>query len=119
MGRVWNTMYTLEPNVAAKPKIWRGYVRAAFPLFATDELEKGKAVFGGLVSMEDRHDDGGKVASWHIFYQSAAPVTVYLDANDTVIGYDFFDTGTRGGIVTRYFNIEIVEHLDSHLFDFP
>ncbi|MCJ1244324.1 hypothetical protein MMC30_001522 [Trapelia coarctata] len=119
IGMVWNTMYSLEPNVAARPKVWKGYVRPAFPLFEKEELVKGGAVFGGFVSMEDRYGDGGKAASWNIMYQDIAPVTVYVDTNDTVVGYDFFDPSMRGGIVTRYFNIDVVEHLDSNLFDFP
>ena len=116
---VWNTLYSLEPNVAARPKIWKGYVRPAFPLFEKEELVKGGAVFGGFVSMEDRYGDAGKAATWNIMYQGIAPVTVYVSTNDTVVGYDFFEPSTRSVIVTRFFNIDVVERLDSHLFDFP
>jgi len=43
----------------AEPKIFRGYVKPSFPLFAEDLLVVERAVFGGLVN--DR--DMGSVAS--------------------------------------------------------
>ena len=52
-------MYTLEPSVSAAPKIWTGFVKPAWPLFADDTLVKSNAVFGGVV--EDQWV--GKVAS--------------------------------------------------------
>jgi len=51
-------------------------------------------------------------------YQGSMPVTVYLDSDNEVVGYDFFDTSTRTRIVNRYFNI-VVGELDGRLFDFP
>jgi hypothetical protein len=51
-------------------------------------------------------------------YQGAAPVTVFLDPNNVVVGYDFYDTTTRTGVVTRYFNIDIGQ-IDGRIFDFP
>lgn len=51
-------------------------------------------------------------------YQDVAPVKVYLDSSDTVVGYDFYDTTTRTGIVNRYFNIEF-GLIDGRVFDFP
>ena len=51
-------------------------------------------------------------------YESAGPVTVYLDASGIVVGYDFYDVTTRTGIVTRFFNIELGE-IGKEVFDFP
>lgn len=51
-------------------------------------------------------------------YQGSEPVTVYLNPGNVVVGYDFFDTTTRTGIVTRYFDID-VGLIDGRVFDFP
>ena len=51
-------------------------------------------------------------------YKDIIPVTVYLDASDTLIGYDFFRTESRTRVVTRYFNI-VTGKLDAKFFGFP
>ena len=55
---------------------------------------------------------------WKIVYESAGPVTVYLDANELVVGYDFYDVTSRTGIVARFFNIELGE-IGEEVFNFP
>ena len=51
-------------------------------------------------------------------FEGSGPVTVYLDSDATVIGYDFYDVTTRTGIANRFFNIEVGE-IDKRVFDFP
>jgi hypothetical protein len=46
------------------------------------------------------------------------PVKVYLNIDNIVMGYDFYDANTRTGAITRFFNVEIGK-LDAVLFDFP
>jgi len=58
------------------------------------------------------------VWQWKIVFEGSGPVTVYLDSDGTVIGYDFYDVTTRTGIVNRFFNIEVGE-IDKRVFDFP
>jgi hypothetical protein len=58
-GLVSNAMYTLEPSIAARPRIYRGYVKPGFPLFEDETLAESRAVFGGVV--DDRYV--GTVAS--------------------------------------------------------
>ncbi len=51
-------------------------------------------------------------------FEGSGPVTIYLDSDGTVIGYDFYDVTTRTGIVNRFFNIEVGK-IDKRVFDFP
>jgi hypothetical protein len=46
------------------------------------------------------------------------PARVYLDVENVVRGYDFYDTASRTGVVTRFFNIQVGE-LDDSIFEFP
>jgi len=46
------------------------------------------------------------------------PVRVYLDVESVVRGYDFYDTSSRTGTVTRFFNIQVGK-LNESLFEFP
>lgn len=62
-GLVSNTLYDLQPCIAATPQIWHGYVNPTFPLFSTDILVTSNAVFGGIV--DDQFN--GKVASVSYF----------------------------------------------------
>ncbi len=58
------------------------------------------------------------VWQWKIVFEGSSLVTVYLDSDGTVIGYDFYDVTTRTGIVNRFFNIEVGE-IDKRVFDLP
>ncbi len=51
-------------------------------------------------------------------YENYGPVTVYLDSSGIVVGFDFYDVGTRTGIRSNFFNIELGE-VDKSIFDFP
>ena len=51
-------------------------------------------------------------------FEGSGPVTVYLDSDGTVLGYDFYDVTTRTGIANRFLNIEVGE-IDKRVFDFP
>ncbi|KAJ9639322.1 hypothetical protein H2199_006355 [Coniosporium tulheliwenetii] len=113
-GLVSNTLYNLEPCIAAPPQLWQGYVNPTFPLFSTDILVTSNAVFGGIV--DDQFN--GKVASWNIMYGGGIPVTVYLDACNTLVGWDSFINGSRTRIITRFFNI-VIGKLDPKYFCFP
>ena len=46
------------------------------------------------------------------------PVTLLLDGNITICGYDFWSPDERTYVITRFFNIVIGE-LNAELFDFP
>ena len=40
---------------------------------------------------------------WKIFYDSI-PVTVFVDACDVIVGYDYFSPGLRTRVITEFFN---------------
>jgi hypothetical protein len=56
------------------------------------------------------------ILQWDIIYQ--VPATAYLNMNNVVQGYDFYDPSTRTEVVTRFFNVEVGK-LDAALFRFP
>lgn len=51
-------------------------------------------------------------------YQGVIPVTVLLDQNNVIQGYDFWSKVRRTYVVTRFFNI-IVGPINGNVFDFP
>jgi hypothetical protein len=53
-----------------------------------------------------------------MLYQGAIPVTILLDEDNTIQGYDFLGTETRARAITRFFNI-MVGQIGKELFDFP
>jgi hypothetical protein len=55
---------------------------------------------------------------WDILYQGVMPVTVLLDKENVVQGYDFIGSETRARAITRFFNI-ILGPFGSDVFDFP
>ncbi|GAM39476.1 hypothetical protein TCE0_034f11058 [Talaromyces pinophilus] len=103
-GLVDNTViYIPIDGNDTSPVSYRGYVNPGFPLIKDDFLVSNGAVFGGLVKRELLPH---QVASWSIMYQSAIPVTVYVDNCNVVVGYDFFSPYERTYVITMYFNTQ-------------
>ncbi|KAF8849594.1 hypothetical protein BDZ45DRAFT_772282 [Acephala macrosclerotiorum] len=113
-GLVSNIMYLFTPSIASPPSILSDYVNSNFPLFTQDILQTRGAVFAGLT----RRDKSGEAASWSFLYQNAIPVTVFLDACNTVIGYDHFAPKFRTRVVTEFFNVE-VGPVPAEVFELP
>jgi len=44
---------------------------------------------------------------WNILYQGVIPVTVYVDACNVVVGYDYFSSNLRTKVVNLFFNTKI------------
>jgi hypothetical protein len=70
------------------------------------------AVFAG----KERTD--ANFAQWSILYQNAIPVSVFVNACDTVVGYDYFSPGLRTRVVTEFFNI-LVGPVPDEVFKLP
>ena len=51
-------------------------------------------------------------------YQGVVPVTVRVNADNTVTGYDFFAVDLRTRVITNFFNI-ILGEIDKTVFEFP
>ncbi|KAK3070173.1 hypothetical protein LTR53_010918 [Teratosphaeriaceae sp. CCFEE 6253] len=83
--------------------LYRDYVESSFPLFGEDLLVKGGAVFTGLV---DRLLVG-QVASWSLLYQGAIPATVFVDACNVVVGFDYWAPNLRTRAVTTFFDTTV------------
>jgi hypothetical protein len=131
-GLVSNILYTFSPSIASPPTIFEGYVNPNFPLFTVDILSSNSAVFTGLV----KRDKNGVVASvsnfsfnppvhglisgcqWSIMYQSAIPVTIFVNECDTIVGYDYFSPGLRTRVITEFFNI-ILGPIPDDIFKLP
>ncbi|PMD49643.1 uncharacterized protein K444DRAFT_712649, partial [Hyaloscypha bicolor E] len=113
-GLVSNIMYSFTPSIASSPTVFNDYVNPSFPLFTEDILVQNSAVFTGLV----RRDMNGVVASWSILYQNAIPVTIFVNAFDTVVGYDYFSPGLRTRVVTEFFNI-LIGPVPDEVFQWP
>ena len=60
----------------------------------------------------------GDVRQWNIMYQGSIPVSVLLDQENVVQGYDFWATNTSVYVVTRFFNI-LVAMIGAEIFGFP
>lgn len=58
------------------------------------------------------------LVQWEILYQGVILVTILLDEDNIVQGYDFVGKETRAHVITRFFNI-IVGPVPSGVFDFP
>lgn len=43
---------------------------------------------------------------WSILYQGVIPVTVFVDACNTVVGYEYFFPVERTHVTTSFFNID-------------
>ncbi|OAA43777.1 hypothetical protein NOR_04352 [Metarhizium rileyi] len=102
-GLVDNTLTSVFRDFA-HPDVWRGYVRTNYPLIRADFLISSEAVFSGLV---ERALIPGKVASWSVMYLGVIPVTVYVDACNTVQGYDYFFPNERTRVTTSFFNTRV------------
>lgn len=81
-GLVQNTILSFDGSLRNQ-KCTTFSVPPAFVLFTPDFLQTQKAVFSGTVT-DDIH---GKVAAWEILFQNTVPVTVFLNANNTVVRY--------------------------------
>ena len=51
-------------------------------------------------------------------YQNEIPVTIFVDACDTVVEYDYFSPGLRTRVVTEFFNI-LVGPVPDEVFKWP
>ncbi|KAF3008558.1 hypothetical protein E8E13_006996 [Curvularia kusanoi] len=103
-GLVDNIVTSYSTHADTAPSVWRDYVNPAFPLFKDTILKDNGAVFGGIV---ERQLVDGMVATWHIMYQGAIPVTVYVNSCNVVVGYDFFSPYLRTRVITEFFNIKL------------
>ncbi|EPS25087.1 hypothetical protein PDE_00018 [Penicillium oxalicum 114-2] len=99
-GLVMNTVTSRKAG-STESQMWSGYVLSNYPLFASDFLIQGEAVFGGLVKRNLRQSH---VASWNIMFMGSIPVTVFVDACGVLAGYDYFSPGLRTRVTTDFFN---------------
>jgi hypothetical protein len=128
-------MYSFTPSIASSPTVFNDYVNPGFPLLTEDILVQNSAVFTGLVrrdmngvvasvcdffvwsfAREERQD--ANCAQWSILYQNAIPVTIFVNAFDTVVGYDYFSPGLRTRVVTEFFNI-LIGPVPDEVFQWP
>lgn len=113
-GLVTNRLYTLSPSVGAEPQCDELPVVPTFPLFLPEVLVTNEAVYAGT----DVDHFNGVVTKWEFFFAPTIPVTIYLNTENTIVGFDYFSQTRRTKTITRFFNI-ILGDVDKSVFEFP
>lgn len=54
---------------------------------------------------------------WKLVYEGV-PITIYVDSENSISGYDFWNTNERTNAITRFFNI-VTGSISAEVFDFP
>lgn len=61
-------------------------------------------------------DPGGMlIGKWHLLYGDSVSVTVYLDKENTFLGFDFWGPSRRTKVLTRFFDV-VVGQIDANVF---
>lgn len=144
-GLVLNSLWELNPAITSQPTCQQYQVNSDFPLVPADFLVGANAVFAGhrrdqfngvVAEVSSVRAEGPGfspplkprmcftedmcrwVLQWEIIYQGALPVTILVDAENTVVGYEYFSPVQRTRVVTNFFNV-ILGEMGAEVFDFP